>query len=304
METRGLSNVSLNTITLFQVDAFTPVPFCGNPAGVALTPSALDESRMQALAQEMNLSETAFLVPRDPDSRGRTAFDLRWFTPVAEVDLCGHATLASAHVLWEAELVEAGSQIAFLTRSGWLIAAWTDGWVQLDFPAVPERPVSRPAGLDEALGSRSAYVGQNEFDYLVELESENAVRSLAPDFARLRRLGGRGVIVTAAAADGFSGASDEVRYDFVSRFFAPAFGIDEDPVTGSAHCCLAPYWASRLGKKELVGYQASARGGFVQVTPVASGPSRDPRQPPGYGDGDRVLLRGQAITVMKIELLV
>jgi predicted PhzF superfamily epimerase YddE/YHI9 len=297
-----MQSAASTNLVLYQVDAFTAVPFRGNPAGVCMLQTALDESRMQAIAQEMNLSETAFLVPKQAGERGRPEFDLRWFTPVAEVELCGHATLAAAHVLWETGVVLSGEQIGFLTLSGRLLATQAGGWVRLEFPALPESPASPPPGLDEALGERATYVGRNRFDYLVELDSEEKVSALAPDFAALKRLGVRGVIVT-AVADRRQEAGGGPEYDFVSRFFAPAFGVDEDPVTGSAHCCLGPYWASRLAKQELTGYQASARGGSVRVTPLPNGPERDPRQPPGYGRGDRVLLEGQATTVMKIELL-
>jgi PhzF family phenazine biosynthesis protein len=246
---------------------------------------------MQRVAAEMNLSETAFLRPEGsgaprrgaPADRaaGDAAFGLRWFTPEAEVALCGHATLASAHVLWTEGRVPAGRPIRFHTLSGGLRATDRDGAVELDFPATPPSPEDPPAGLLEALGqpARSVrWVGRSRFDYLLELGSEAAVRGLAPDFGKLRAVSTRGVIATAASeADGF---------DYVSRFFAPAVGIDEDPVTGSAHCALGPFWADRLGRAELVGFQASRRGGVVRTRAA----------------GDRVLLGGQAVTVLRGEL--
>ena len=233
---------------------------------------------MQAVAAEMNLSETAFLRPAGEPGRYR----LRWFTPAVEVELCGHATLASAHVLWSEGLAAAGETIRFATLSGPLAARpGGDGTIWLDFPATPAEPVDPPGGLLDALGGGAArFVGRGRFDYLVELEDEAAVRSLAPDVRRLEGLGPRGVIAT-AAGDGSGG------HDFVSRYFAPAAGIDEDPVTGSAHCTLGPFWADRLGRSDLTGFQASSRGGLVHVRP----------------QGDRVLLGGQAVTVLRGQLV-
>jgi PhzF family phenazine biosynthesis protein len=256
-----------------QVDAFTDRAFAGNPAAVCLLPSAADEVWMQQVAREMNLAETAFLVRRTD------GFDLRWFTPAMEVDLCGHATLASAHVLWEEGHLESSQAARFHTRSGILSASRQGELIWLDFPATAPQPVSSLPDLERAIGVSYRFLGRTTFDYLVELESEAVVRSLDPDMALLARLGGRGVIVTARASNG--------SYDFVSRFFAPGAGIPEDPVTGSAHCGLGPYWAGKLGKKELVGYQASARGGTVQVRL----------------EGDRAHLGGQAVTVLRGELL-
>ena len=258
-------------LRITQVDAFTPVPFGGNPAAVCVLDAPADAGWMQNVAREMNLSETAFLDPR-PEG-----YNLRWFTPAVEVDLCGHATLASAHVLWEEGRLAAGVQARFHTRSGWLSAQQNGDWIEMDFPAKLEQAAPPPPQLEAALGAAPKYVGRNVFDYLVELESEAAVRSLAPDFGILKRLGVRGVIVTSRGSNG---------YDFVSRFFAPGSGIDEDPVTGSAHCCLAPFWSSRLGKTEMLAYQASARGGVVRVRV----------------EGDRVHLGGQAVTVLRGEL--
>jgi predicted PhzF superfamily epimerase YddE/YHI9 len=254
-------------IPIHQVDAFTAEPFRGNPAAVCLLEEPLPDAVMQAVAAEMNLSETAFLL-REGD-----AWRLRWFTPATEVDLCGHATLAAAHVLGE-------EAPRFLTKSGELRARRRDdGWIELDFPALPPREEPAPAGLLDALGTAPVYTGTSRFDRLVELESEDAVRAVAPDFVRLAAVDTRGVIVTSrAAGDGF---------DFVSRFFCPAVGIDEDPVTGSAHCVLAPFWTERLGRAELTGFQASARGGVVRVRV----------------EGDRTLMAGQAVTIMEGALL-
>lgn len=258
---------------IVQVDAFTAVPFRGNPAAVCILEAERDAGWMQNVAREMNLSETAFLVASGD------AYRLRWFTPTTEVDLCGHATLASAHVLYESGRLGPSQTAKFLTRSGKLLARRDGAWIELDFPAEPARPVDPPAGLAEAIGAEWAWIGRNRMDYLVEVRSADIVRALRPDFGRLRALGVRGVMVTARADDG--------THDFISRFFAPGSGVDEDPVTGSAHCCLAPYWAERLGRNDLAGYQASARGGTVHVR----------YRPP------RVLLRGQAVTVMRGELL-
>ncbi len=215
-----------------QVDAFADRPFAGNPAAVCLLPSARDPGWMQLVAREMNLAETAFLVRRTD------GYDLRWFTPSCEVDLCGHATLASAHVLWEEGHFPPDTPVRFHTRSGVLSAACRDGLIWLDFPATPAVPTTGPSGLEDAVGAPIRSVGKTPFDYLVELESEAAVRRLEPDLVRISRLPVRGVIVTAASSGG---------QDFVSRFFAPAAGVPEDPVTGSAHCALAPFWGRASG---------------------------------------------------------
>src|SRR5215470_13665145 len=238
---------------IYHVDAFTDRPFAGNPAGVCLLEEDREAVWMQNIAREMNLSETAFLRRRDG------YWDLRWFTPAVEVDLCGHATLASAHVLWEAGHANAKETLGFETRSGRLSAGRRGDLIELDFPSESASEVAPPQGLLSALGIASPrFVGRNRFDYLIEVEDETAVRSLSPDFPRLAAAGNgaRGVIVTSRGRGG---------PDFVSRFFAPAAGIDEDPVTGSAHCCLAPFWGDRLGKREMTGYQVSARGGTVHV---------------------------------------
>lgn len=255
---------------IVQVDAFTDRPFAGNPAAVCVLPGPADERWMQRVAMEMNVAETAFL------HREADAWRLRWFTPAVEVDLCGHATLASAHVLWEDGHAVRGTPLRFLTRSGALGAASRDGWIELDFPAEPALPVAAPPHLLDALGTTGA-VAKNRMDYLVEVADEAVVRRLAPDLGRLRLIPARGVVVTARAG---------APYDFVSRFFGPAVGVDEDPVTGSAHCALGPWWAGRLGRDSLTGYQASPRGGVVRVEVR----------------GARVGLLGQAVTVLRGEL--
>ena len=260
-------------LKITQVDAFTDTPFAGNPAAVCLLPAPRDEGWMQSVAREMNLSETAFLV------RVGDGYDLRWFTPSVEVALCGHATLASAHVLWEEGHLAAAQQARFHTKSGLLTGDRAGDWIELDFPVKREEAAPAPVGLAEALGVTPKYVGRNQFDYLIEIDGEVAVRRLAPNHAALSTLPVRGVTVTSRA--------DSPGYDFVSRFFAPGSGVPEDPVTGSAHCALGPYWQSRLGKSELVGYQASPRGGIVRVRVV----------------GDRVKLGGKAVTVLRGELL-
>jgi PhzF family phenazine biosynthesis protein len=262
--------------TIYQVDAFTDRPFSGNPAGVCILDAPRPEAWMQDVAREMNLSETAFLHPIDDG-----AYGLRWFTPALEVDLCGHATLASAHILWQTDLLQPSQQARFETRTGLLTANLQGDWIQLDFPSTPALPVEAPPGLLESLGVRALTVGHSRFDYLVEVATEAEVRATSPDFGRLFAVEARGVILTAP--------SSMPGYDFVSRFFAPAAGIDEDPVTGSAHCCLAPFWSERLGKSEMVAYQASARGGTLRVSVAKE---------------DRVLISGQAVTVMRCELQV
>jgi PhzF family phenazine biosynthesis protein len=261
-------------LPLFIVDAFADRPFTGNPAAVCLLDGPRDEAWMQALAGEMNLSETAFVVPEEG------GFGLRWFTPKVEVALCGHATLASAHVLYETSRVRPGETVRFRTKSGELTVKPADDGLEMDFPAVRAEPCEHPPGLAVALGAEARFVGRNGMDYLVELPDEPAVRALAPDMARLTELPVRGVIVTAA--------SDRAGVDFVSRFFAPRSGVPEDPVTGSAHCALGPHWMAKLGKADLIGYQASPRGGFVRV---------------GVR-GDRVLLGGRAVTVVRGSLAV
>jgi PhzF family phenazine biosynthesis protein len=260
------------SIPIFQVDAFADRPFAGNPAGVCPLGSEPPTRWMQSVAAEMNLAETAFLWPREE------GYQLRWFTPTVEVDLCGHATLASAHVLWEVGRVNPGEPIRFSTRSGILTCTRNDGLIEMDFPAEPASTITPPPELILALGKYPIWSGKNRMDYLLELKSEEAVRELTPDLSALSQLPSRGVIVTAA--------SSTPGVDFVSRFFAPQSGVPEDPVTGSAHCALGPYWGEKLGKTALVGYQASMRGGTVRVRV----------------EGNRVILGGSAVTVFRGEL--
>jgi PhzF family phenazine biosynthesis protein len=259
-------------LAIYQIDAFTDRPFAGNPAAVCFLAGPRDDRWMQDVAREMNLSETAFLQPQVD------GFHLRWFTPTVEVALCGHATLASAHALWETGRLQVDQSARFHTKSGVLTAERKGNWIELDFPAKPEEPASPPDGLAEALGCEPKYVGRNAFDYLIEIDDEKTLRKLAPDFRSLAKIPVRGVIVTSR--------SDSSEFDFISRFFAPASGVDEDPVTGSAHCCLGPFWQCRLNKSELTAYQASARGGVVKVRI----------------EGERVILAGQAVTVLRGEL--
>ncbi len=239
------------SIPIYQVDSFADVAFKGNPAGVCLLRAPAEETWMQQVAAEMNLSETAFLSPQADDE-----YALRWFTPAVEVELCGHATLAAAHILWESEMLPARAPARFRTASGLLIATHRDDHIQLDFPVTPPQAVEPPDGLLDALGVTPVYVGQTRSDYLVEVDNADVVRDASPDIRALVRYGIRGAMITAR--------SDEPAYDFISRFFAPGAGVDEDPVTGSAHCALAPYWSARLAQDALVGYQASARGGIVR----------------------------------------
>jgi len=258
--------------TISQVDSFTPVPFKGNPAGVCLLDSPAEPTWMQQVAREMNLSETAFACPENDH------YQLRWFTPRTEVNLCGHATLATAHILWETGREPIDRRLEFETRSGRLTAVKRDELIEMDFPATVARETTCPPGLAEALGVAPRWVGRSAFDYLVEVHSEAVVMALEPKFSDLLRLPVRAVLVTSF--------DFTQKYDFVSRFFAPSVGVNEDPVTGSAHCALAPYWAARLKRTVLRGYQASERGGEVRMRL----------------DGGRVVLGGQAVTVMKCEL--
>lgn len=262
-------------VPIYQVDAFTDTVFRGNPAAVCLPERGAPAEWMQKVAAEMNLSETAFVVRRDDGG-----YDLRWFTPTVEVELCGHATLASAHILWETGRLATDSPARFHTlHSGLLTATREDDLITLDFPAKRPRPADAPDDLAEALGAEPVRTARSQYDYLVELADEAAVRSLDPDFRALGAIDvARGIMVTAPGSNGV---------DFVSRFFAPAVGVDEDPATGSAHCSLAPYWADRLGRDVLHAYQASARGGTLRVEVR----------------GDRVLLGGRAVTVFRGELV-
>ncbi len=254
--------------SIIQVDAFTKEKFKGNPAAVCILEKAADEKWMQDVALEMNLSETAFLYPVE------NGYDLRWFTPVAEVDLCGHATLATAHVLFLDKHVSKDTTISFHTRSGELKVSRDEELIYLDFPALPPERCIAPEGLLEALGVDSTNIYKSKFDLLVEVDSEDEIKKLEPDFTALAKCEARGVIVTAKAKS---------KFDFISRFFAPAFGINEDPVTGSAHCVLAPYWSKKLGKENLFAYQASSRGGEVRLEMK----------------GDRVILGGQAVITLR-----
>jgi predicted PhzF superfamily epimerase YddE/YHI9 len=263
---------------VLQVDAFTDEPFAGNPAAVCLLEGPADPDWMQNVAREMNLSETAFLHSR------RHVFSLRWFTPAVEVELCGHATLASAHALWEEGLLGPAEPALFDTLSGRLAATRRGDGIEMDFPAENAEICEPPPGLLDSLGGISPVaVARNRFDILIEVADEDTVRALRPDFQAMGSVPVRGVMVTARAGNELVASG----VDFVSRFFAPAVGVDEDPVTGSAHCCLGPWWANRIGTADLLGRQVSDRGGTVGVR-VRS---------------DRVLLAGRAVTVMKGELV-
>jgi len=257
------------TAPIYVVDAFTRHAFAGNPAAVCLLDTPANETWMQNVAAEMKHAETAFLVPRGE------GYQLRWFTPAVEVDLCGHATLASAHVLWNCGRLSLDQPAIFETKSGTLRARHTGELIELDFPSLPpsETPLD---GIEAAIGAKPVWVGKSRFDYLAELESEAAVRNLKPDIAAINRLDARGLMVTARGSE----------HDFVSRFFAPQAGVDEDSVTGSAHCVLGPYWVAKIGKETLDGYQASQRGGLVRVTVR----------------GDRCHLGGHAVTVLEGSL--
>jgi PhzF family phenazine biosynthesis protein len=261
-------------LRIWQVDAFTDKPFAGNPASVCILPQPRDDEWMQLVAREMNLSETAFL-----GRRADGAYALRWFTPAVEVDLCGHATLASAHVLWQEGHLRPDEQARFHTKSGLLTAGRNGDWIELDFPAHDTEPFETPDDLIEALGATPVNIVRNRFDLLAELESEALVRELSPHIALLKEIDARGVIVTARATT--------EPFDFVSRFFAPNAGVDEDPVTGSSFCLLTPYWTPRLKKDELLAYQASARGGVVRTALR----------------GERVLIAGHAVTTLVGELV-
>ncbi len=260
------------TTRILQVDAFSNQTFCGNPAAVCLLAEPQPEKWMQAVASEMNLSETAFVWPVE------NGYSLHWFTPKFEVDLCGHATIASAHAMWTEGIVTAGKSISFETKSGKLTAEQRDDWIELDFPSTPPVQCETIHAVEDALDVQPSFVGRTKFDSFVVVDSEDLLKALQPDFRKLAEVAARGIIVTSQAS-----SKD---FDFVSRFFAPAAGIDEDPVTGSAHCALAPYWSKVLDKTSMTAYQASSRGGVVRV-----------RQ-----QGDRVILGGQAVTVLRGEL--
>jgi PhzF family phenazine biosynthesis protein len=271
---------------ILQIDAFTSHAFKGNPAAVCLLDGPRPAEWMQKVAAEMNLSETAFVVPRS--GAPEDGFDLRWFTPAIEVPLCGHATLASAHALWDTGRLAKEQEARFHTLSGLLVARRNGAGVEMDFPALPSKPAALPGAVEEALGVAPRAVVMNrrkdgsDGNFLIELGSESEVRKVKPDFGKLRRALNVGVIVT-APGDG----NGESGYDFVSRYFACYAGIDEDPVTGGAHCALTPYWSAKLGKTEMLAYQASARGGELRVRL----------------DGDRVILGGDAVTILRGSLL-
>jgi len=256
---------------IYQVDAFTDRIFKGNPAGVCILPGPAEEQWMQDIAMEINLSETAFLYKQ------ANGFNLRWFTPETEVDLCGHATLASAHILWETGILQCESEAVFFTKSGILSARKKEDYILLDFPSEEDTQADAPEDLKKSLGVPFTYCGRNRMDFIVEVDGEETVRALEPDIESLKRLDVRGVIVTSL--------SSSPENDFVSRFFAPGAGIPEDPVTGSAHCCLGPYWKRILGKNELTAYQASKRGGILKLVV----------------NGDRVYIGGKAVTVYCAE---
>jgi PhzF family phenazine biosynthesis protein len=262
------------THTFFQVDAFTKTAFGGNPAGVCLLAEPAPDEWMQALAMEMNLSETAFLLPEEEGWR------LRWFTPATEVDLCGHATLASAKILFENQPELRPGPLSFWTRSGQMQARWVEGRVELDFPAFRPEPLMIELAVAGMLGFQPVEAAFSGNFFLFEAADEETIRTAKPDFAALAASTMPEVIITAKGHGG--------KYDFLSRFFAPQLGIDEDPVTGSAHCLLAPYWAEKLGKSTFTAYQASARGGWLNLRLV----------------GDRLRIAGDAVTVFKMELLV
>ncbi|WKN29552.1 PhzF family phenazine biosynthesis protein [Porifericola rhodea] len=260
------------TIQISQIDAFTNQAFGGNPAAVCITDKPLPEELMQNIAMEMNLAETAFLVKKDE------GYHLRWFTPATEVKLCGHATLASAFVLWQKGLLSAEEDALFYTLSGELRASKEGEYIVLDFPATPAQEVDNPQ-LSQLTAAKPIFVGKNEYDYLLVFEKEKDVLEFKPDFNQMGTIECRGIIVSAPSSDGM--------LDIVSRFFAPACGINEDPVTGSAHCTLAPYWSAVMNKNGLKAYQASARGGHLELVL----------------QGDRVKLKGQAVAIMEASLL-
>jgi PhzF family phenazine biosynthesis protein len=256
---------------VYQVDAFAEGPFTGNPAAVVFLMGNQSDAWLQRFAMEMNLSETAYFM------RKGDGYTLRWFTPLAEVDLCGHATLAAAHVIWETSMVPEDEEIRFESRSGLLRARKDADWIALDFPEDAAQACSISPEIAAAVPEKILWCGENSVDLLLELESEAQVRAFVPDLAAIKALNKRGLIITAAAADA------DGPYHFVSRFFGPSVGVDEDPVTGSAHCALGPYWAAKLDRSSLIGYQASARGGIVKVRLRAG----------------RVELRGKATTVLQ-----
>ena len=259
----------MTPLRCWQIDAFTDHAFGGNPAAVCWLEQEAETSWMQSLAAEMNLSETAFV------RRVEEGHELRWFTPTMEVDLCGHATLATAKAIWTDDLAPKDVPLRFHTRSGVLTCQLVDDVIELNFPATPPTPISVTDLMCQVLGTKPLYVGQSRFYQMAVLESAELVRTIRPDFSRMKQIPTLGVIVTAE--------SDVQQFDFVSRFFAPSMGVDEDPVCGSAHCCLAPYWGERLGKDVLTAFQASSRGGILRLRNV----------------DDRVKLGGHAVIVWR-----
>ncbi len=259
-------------IPVYIVDAFTKQPFKGNPAAVCIMPSVLPDDRMQAIAYEMNCPETAFVVKQND------GFLLRWFAPLQEVDLCGHATLATAHILYEHQNISKHEKIKFYTKSGLLTIIYRDDTIIMDFPKEEAYGCTIQQWIIDALGARPVYTGKNRMDYLVEVASEREVIEMNPDFITLKKMDSRGVIVTAK--------SSSKDFDFVSRFFAPGLGVNEDPVTGSAHCCLGPYWQKKLQKNVFTAYQASHRSGIVNVEV----------------DESRVYIGGKAVTILSGQI--
>ncbi len=259
-------------IKFYVVCAFTDGPNSGNPAAVCILKEKIADRDKQSLATRINLSETAFIL-QDGD-----VFGLRWFTPQTEVDLCGHATLASAHILFELNIISGSQPAVFSTRSGTISAIKKNRLVEMDFPSEAPQQTDVPDDLLTAIPATPLYVGKNRFDYLALYQSEEIIRNATPNFSRIKNLKSRGLVITSST---FS-----KKYDFVSRFFAPNVGIDEDPVTGSAHCCLCPFWSQMLGRTDLIGYQASCRGGLVHTRLV----------------GDRVFLSGKVTTLKNIEI--
>lgn len=259
---------------IFQVNAFSDQPFGGNPAAVCILDEAVSDSWMQNIAAQMNLSETAFIQP------AQDALTLRWFTPLKEVDMCGHATLASAHCLWEQGIVSRQQAITFTTLSGDLGARLNNGLIELDFPCLKPEPITPPLALINTLGITPLYCGMFGEKHLFEIDNEAQLLALAPDFAALKQLPGRGVTITCR--------TPSAGLDFKSRYFAPWVGINEDPVNGSSHCALTPYWAQKLNKQQLTAYQASQRGGVLNLELT----------------GNRVKIAGKAKTLLEGKLCI
>jgi PhzF family phenazine biosynthesis protein len=262
------------SMQIYQVAAFTEEPFHGNPAVVCFLSEPKNDGWMQSVATEMNMPVTAFLYKNDDH------YSLRWFTSTTEIPICGHGTLASAHILYDLNHISREASATFMTKSGWLTANFNAGWIEFTFPSKPDQKTIAPKKLNQALGVKPTYVGKNHFDYIVEVEGEDVVKNLKPNIDIIAQMPVRGVIVTSV--------SNSNKYDFVSRFFSPAQGIDEDAVTGSAHCCLGPYWERKLNKSDFIAFQASSRGGILKIRV----------------NGERVLLAGKAMTVLEGKLRV